>query len=299
MLQTNSEQFKTYLNKYQDRARLLITCPDQQGIVAKVSKALYEHGANILQSDQYSTDPSGGTFFMRVEFELPQIEKEKDTLEQSFRKIADQLQMKWKFSYMNHVKRMAIFVSKQDHCLIDLLWRYQSGDFLCEIPLVISNHPDLKKTVESFEIPYYYIPVNKVNKKEAEEKQLELLKQYQIDFVVLARYMQILSPEFIKHYQYQIINIHHSFLPAFVGARPYERAYSRGVKIIGATSHYVTEDLDEGPIIEQGVKDVNHRYNVEDLKRVGRTIERDVLSRAVQLHLEDRVIVYKNKTIVF
>lgn len=297
--QTYNDNVKIFLDQYQDRARLLITCPDQQGIVAEVSKTLFEHGANIVQSDQYSTDPSGGTFFMRVEFELPQIEKKKEHLENSFSKIAEKLNMKWRFSYMNHVKRMAIFVSKQDHCLLDLLWRFQSGDFLCEIPLVISNHPDLQKTVESFDIPYYYVPVTKENKKEAEQKQLELLKRYNIDFVVLARYMQILSPEFINQYKYQIINIHHSFLPAFVGARPYERAYERGVKMIGATSHYVTEDLDEGPIIEQGVKNVNHRYNIEDLKRVGRTIERDVLARAVQLHLEDRVIVYENKTIVF
>jgi formyltetrahydrofolate deformylase len=299
MLQTINANYETFLQQFKDRARLLITCPDQQGIVAKVSKFLYEHGANIVQSDQYSTDPAGGTFFMRVEFDLPDIVMKKEELEKDFHHIANSFQMKWKFSYMSHVKRMAIFVSKQDHCLLDLLWRYQSGDFLCEIPLVISNHPDLQKTVESLGIPYYFIPVNKENKREAEQKQLELLQKYQIDFVVLARYMQILSPEFIRHYQYKIINIHHSFLPAFVGARPYERAYDRGVKIIGATSHYVTEDLDEGPIIEQGVKEVNHRYNVEDLKRVGRTIERDVLARAVQLHLEDRVIVYENKTIVF
>ncbi|ASS90319.1 MULTISPECIES: formyltetrahydrofolate deformylase [Aeribacillus] len=299
MLHTKQTNLESFLHQYKDRARLLITCNDQPGIVAKISKVLYEHGANIVQSDQYSTDPSGGTFFMRVEFELPDIERKKGELEKDFEPIGKELQMKWQFSYMNQLKRMAIFVSKQDHCLLDLLWRYQSGDFFCEIPLVISNHPDLREPVESLGIPYYYIPVNKDNKPEAEKQQLELLKKYNIDFVVLARYMQILSPDFIKHYRHRIINIHHSFLPAFVGARPYERAYERGVKIIGATSHYVTEDLDEGPIIEQGVKEVSHRYNVEDLKRVGRTIERDVLARAVQLHLEDRIIVHGNKTIVF
>lgn len=279
--------------------RLLISCHDQPGIVAEVSRFLYGYGANIVQSDQYSTDPSGGAFFMRIEFELPEISSKGDVLPQEFKKVAEKFQMTWRFSVVSRLKRMAIFVSKMDHCLLELLWRWQAADITAEIPCVISNHPNLRDSVESFNIPFHYIPVNKENKANAETKQLELLKVYQTDFVVLARYMQILSPDFVAHYPNRIINIHHSFLPAFMGARPYERAYDRGVKMIGATSHYVTDDLDEGPIIAQGVKEVSHRDQVEDLKRVGRTIERNVLADAVALHLEDRIIVGGHKTIVF
>ncbi|HEU5140332.1 MAG TPA: formyltetrahydrofolate deformylase [Bacillales bacterium] len=284
--------------KRENRERLLISCPDQPGIVAEVSRFLYDHGANIVQSDQYSTDPSGGTFFMRIEFD--QLEAGRTgRLQKEFAGIAERFQMEWRFSSVRRRKRMAIFVSKFDHCLLELLWRWQAGDIDAEIPLVISNHPDLRETVEALHIPFHHIPVSKGNKEEAENKQLALLRESDVDFVVLARYMQILSPEFIANYPDNVINIHHSFLPAFVGARPYERAFERGVKIIGATSHYVTDDLDEGPIIEQGVQEVSHKHNVEELKRIGRTIERDVLARAVSLHVADRVIVHGNKTIVF
>ncbi|WP_085522592.1 formyltetrahydrofolate deformylase [Tuberibacillus sp. Marseille-P3662] len=279
------------------RMRLLISCQDRPGIVATVSQFLYENGANIIQSDQHTTDPQGGIFFMRIEFECEGGESQ--NLEAAFTEIAESFDMDWRLSHVNTLKRMAIFVSKQDHCLLELLWRWKAGDLNVDIPVVISNHPDLQATVESFDIPFHYIPVNKQNKREAEKEQLECLEQYHVDFVVLARYMQILSPDFVAHYPKRVINIHHSFLPAFVGANPYERAYQRGVKIIGATSHFVTDNLDEGPIIAQGTKEISHKYNVDDLKRIGRTIERDVLARAIQLHLEDKIIVYGNKTVIF
>lgn len=281
--------------KRDNRMRLLISCPDRPGIVAEVSRFLYERGANILESDQYSTDPAGGTFFIRIEFEI----EDGQAIENDFENVAEKFFMKWRFSFVRNRKRMAVFVSKFEHCLLELLWRWQAGDIDVEIPLVISNHPDHQKTVEALNIPFYCIPVKKETKYTSEQRQLALLKEHDVDFVVLARYMQILSPEFVAEYPYNIINIHHSFLPAFIGAKPYERAYERGVKIIGATSHYVTEALDKGPIIEQGVKDVSHRHNVQELKRIGRTIERDVLARAVSLHVEDRVIVHGNKTVVF
>lgn len=281
--------------KPKNRMRLLISCPDRPGIVAKVSRFLYERGANILESDQHSTDPASGTFFIRIEFEIGEI----GTLEKEFVKVAERFGMAWRLASVQNRKRMAVFVSKFEHCLLELLWRWQAGDIDVDIPLVISNHPDHRETVEALNIPFYCIPVKKETKQEAEKQQIDLLKEHSVDFIVLARYMQILSSDFVKAFPHQIINIHHSFLPAFVGARPYERAYERGVKIIGATSHYVTEDLDEGPIIEQGVRDVNHRHNVGELKRIGRTIERDVLARAVSLHVDDRVIVHGNKTIVF
>lgn len=293
------QYLQSYERSHQNRARLLISCQDKPGIVAAASQFLYENGANIVQSDQYSTDPEGGMFFMRVEFDIPDIEQVQEKLEVGFSQVAEMFQMDWRIAYARQIKRMAIFVSKQEHCLLELLWHWQAGDVPAEIPLVISNHPDLQDIVESLDIPYYHIPVSKENKLEAERRQLQLLEEYRVDLVVLARYMQILSPEFVVKYPNRVINIHHSFLPAFVGSRPYERAYARGVKLIGATSHYVTDDLDEGPIIEQDVARVNHRHNVDDLKRIGRTIERSVLARAVNLHLEDRVIVYGNKTIVF
>ncbi|WP_257350958.1 formyltetrahydrofolate deformylase [Pseudalkalibacillus decolorationis] len=282
----------------QDRARLLISCPDQKGIVAAVSKFLYEHGANIVQSDQYTMDPEGGLFFMRIEFTLPNL-LEEEKLEEDFSVIGDRFRMDWHFAYAYDIKKMAIFVSRQDHCLMELLWQWQAGELVADIAVVISNHPDLGPTVEQLGIPFYHIPVTKETKNEAEQKQLKLLEEHEIDVSVLARYMQILSPTFVSSQPERIINIHHSFLPAFVGAKPYERAYERGVKIIGATSHYVTNDLDEGPIIEQDVLRVNHKHNAEDLKRLGRSIERSVLARAVAWHLEDRVITHKNKTVVF
>ncbi|EKN66242.1 formyltetrahydrofolate deformylase [Schinkia azotoformans] len=300
MTSLRQRKIQLFQENNKDKARLLISCPDQPGIVAAVSKFLFDHGANILQSDQYSIDPEGGgRFFMRVEFILPNLSEREKHLEEEFSIIGENFKMDWHFAYAYHIKRMAIFVSKQDHCLMELLWQWQAGDLVADIPVVISNHPDLGPTVEQLGIPFYHIPVTKETKQEAEQKQLKLLEEYKIDVSVLARYMQILSPEFIAAQPLKIINIHHSFLPAFIGARPYERAYERGVKIIGATSHYVTDDLDEGPIIEQGVQRVNHSNNAEDLKRIGRSVERSVLARAVTWHLEDRVIAFKNKTVVF
>lgn len=287
-----------YLRENRNRARLLISCPDQPGIVASVSRFLYEHGANIITSDQHSTDPRGGNFFMRIEFDLPELDRREEELKRDFEEIARHYQMEWRMTLANRLKRMAIFVSKQDHCLLELLWQWRAGDFVSDIAMVISNHPDLRDIVEQWNIPFYHIPVDRDNKPAAERAQFELMEG-KVDLVVLARYMQILSAEFVEKYRNNIINIHHSFLPAFVGAKPYERAYERGVKLIGATSHYVTEDLDEGPIIEQDVQRVDHRYNAADLKRVGRYVERTVLARAVKWHLEDRIIVHGNKTVVF
>lgn len=280
-------------------ARLLISCQDRPGIVAAVSQFLYAHGANILESQQHSSDPTGGRFFMRMVFYLEDLDVTRPQFEKAFQEVvASKFAMDWQVSYADQKKRMAIMVSKYDHCLLELLWRWRSGELNVEIPFVLSNHEELRNTVEGLGLTYHYIPITKETKEAQEAKTLELLRG-QVDFIVLARYMQILSSEFIRHYPSQIINIHHSFLPAFVGAHPYKHAYERGVKLIGATGHYVTEDLDQGPIIEQDVRRVSHRDSVQDLIAVGRDIERAVLARAVAAHLEDRVIAYENKTIVF
>ncbi|ODP28757.1 Formyltetrahydrofolate deformylase [Paenibacillus nuruki] len=282
----------------ENRARMLISCPDGPGIVATVSRFLFEHGANIVQSDQYTMNPAGGMFFMRVEFDLPELSKNLPALERDFQAVGDQFKMEWTINQVSRKKRLAIFVSKEDHCLVELLWHWQAGDLDADIAMVISNHNDMRSYVESFGIPFHHIPVTADTKKEAEQKQLEVIGS-DIDLIVLARYMQIISPLFIEHFRNRIINIHHSFLPAFVGGKPYAQAYNRGVKIIGATAHYVTEELDGGPIIEQDVQRVSHSDNVNELKRIGRTIERVVLARAVEWHTEDRVLVHQNKTVVF
>lgn len=282
----------------QHRARMLISCPDGPGIVAAVSHFLHQHGANIVQSDQYTMDPEGGMFFMRIEFDLPQLESRLADLQQDFAEIADKFEMKWQLYPLSHKKKLAIFVSKEDHCLVELLWQWQAGDLDAEISMVVSNHPDMKEYVESFGIPYHHIPFTPETKAEAEKQQLELVNG-QVDLIILARYMQIVSPALIEPYRNRIINIHHSFLPAFVGGKPYAQAYNRGVKIIGATAHYVTEELDGGPIIEQDVQRVSHGDDVNELKRIGRTIERVVLARAVKWHIEDRILVHQNKTVVF
>ncbi|KGE19031.1 formyltetrahydrofolate deformylase [Paenibacillus wynnii] len=281
-----------------NRARMLISCPDGPGIVAAVSHFLYQHGANIVQSDQYTMDPEGGMFFMRVEFDLPELEERLEELRNLFGTIAERFSMDWQIFNVSHKKKLAIFVSKEDHCLVELLWQWQAGDLDAEISLVVSNHTDMKAYVESFGIPFHHIPVTADTKAEAEKRQLEVIGDH-IDVIILARYMQIISPSFIEHYRHQIINIHHSFLPAFVGGKPYAQAYQRGVKIIGATAHYVTEELDGGPIIEQDVQRVSHSDDVTELKRIGRTIERVVLARAVKWHIEDRILVHHNKTVVF
>ena len=280
------------------RARMLISCPDKAGIVAAVSQFLYEQGANIVQSDQYTMDPEGGMFFMRIEFDLQDLEQRLSSLQEDFGRIADRFAMRWSIFRAARQKRIAIFVSKEDHCLLELLWQWQAGDLDAEISMVISNHNDMRLLVESFNIPFHHIPVTAETKLEAEVKQRELTAG-KIDLIVLARYMQIVSPKFIEQYHNRIINIHHSFLPAFVGGKPYQQAYDRGVKLIGATAHYVTEELDGGPIIEQDVQRVSHRDNVNELKRMGRHIERIVLARAVRWHVEDRLLVYQNKTVAF
>lgn len=292
-------QIDLYKSQYENRGRLLITCPDQPGIVAAVSAFLFSQGANIVESSQYSSDPNGGTFFIRLEFELENLQQVGAKLEKEFQPIAEQFTMEYSFRYVSQLKRAAIFVSKEPHCLLELLWEYQSGDLMMDIAMVISNHEDTRDIVESLGIPFYYIPANKDIRKQVEDQQIKLLKENKIDVIVLARYMQILTENFVAEFPNQIINIHHSFLPAFIGARPYERAFERGVKLIGATSHYVTNNLDEGPIIEQDIKRVDHRDTVERLKKIGRTIERSVLARALKWHLDDRVIVHKNKTIRF
>ncbi|BBW96192.1 MULTISPECIES: formyltetrahydrofolate deformylase [Geobacillus] len=292
-------RWQSFLQSYEHRARLLISCPDRPGIVAAVTSFLYEQGANIVESSQYSTDPEGGTFFLRLEFDCPNVAARKNELEAAFRSIAAEFGMTWRLRLHRDIRRIAIFVSKAEHCLLELLWQWQAGELIADIALVISNHPDLRETVEPLGIPYVHIPVTKETKADAEAEQIRLLRDYRIDTIVLARYMQILSPAFVAEFPGRIINIHHSFLPAFVGARPYERAYERGVKLIGATSHYVTDDLDEGPIIEQDVTRVDHRHHPDDLKRIGRLIEKTVLARALKWHLEDRVIIHGNKTIVF
>jgi formyltetrahydrofolate deformylase len=277
-------------------ARLLISCPDQHGIVAAVSGFLAERGANIVSSAQYSTDPEGGAFFMRMAFAIEAID---DDFAAAFgEQVAERFSMQWYLHDAAQPKRVAILVSREDHCLLDLLWRWRRGELHCDIALVISNHPDSADDVATFGVRYEHVPVAKGEKPAAEAKMLELLAG-QFDLVVLARYMQILSGDFLANVGCPVINIHHSFLPAFAGADPYRRAKERGVKVIGATAHYVTEELDAGPIIEQNVTRVTHRESVEELVSIGRDVERTVLARAVGLHLEDRVLVHENRTIVF
>jgi formyltetrahydrofolate deformylase len=266
--------------------------------VAAVSNFLFNHGANITALDQHSTDPEGGLLFMRLEFQTPHLDVPQEILEKAFaEQVAARFEMNWRIAYAAELKKVAILVSKYDHALRELLWRHSNLELPCQLTKVISNHPDLRSEVERFGTPYHYVPVEKERKEEAEAQILELLKGS--DLVVLARYMQILTAGFVAQYPHRIINIHHSFLPAFTGASPYKQAHTHGVKIIGATAHYVTEELDQGPIIEQDVARVSHRNDVTELVRLGRDLERNVLARAVQWHLEDRIIVYGNKTVVF
>jgi formyltetrahydrofolate deformylase len=299
-------------------AILLISCPDRKGEVATIADFIYRHGGNILHADEHG-DEESGRFLMRVEFDPKDFDIDLSSFNPTqvdaaglnpsaldfsdfakhFSPIAEKFQMKWRLALSSHRPRMIIFVSKYDHCLVDLLYRHQSGELACEIPLIISNHADNQPIADFYKIPYALVLVTKDNKREAEEKIQSLIHEHKPDFLVLARYMQILSNEFVNRYRQRIINIHHSFLPAFIGARPYHQAFERGVKLIGATSHYVTEVLDDGPIIEQDVVRVSHRDTVDDLIRKGRDLEKIVLSRAVRLHVENRVLVYGNKTVVF
>lgn len=282
-----------------NQARLLVQCPDGPGIVSAISAFLLEHGANIIESTQYTSDPDHGTFFMRIEFHCKDLIGKHPVIEEEFTKLAAEFSMEYRFAYHSEMKRTAIFVSKEPHCMMELLWEWQNGDLETDIACVISNHENARGIVEALGIPFHFIPANKEIREQVEAEQIRLMEVYDIDLLVLARYMQILTPNFVEHFQDQIINIHHSFLPAFIGARPYERAYERGVKLIGATSHYVTNDLDEGPIIEQDIERVDHRDHISDLKKIGRKVERRVLANAVKWHLEDRIIVEDNKTIVF
>lgn len=287
------------MNSTKSTARLLIICPDKPGIISMVSTFLFRYGANITDFDQHATDPQGGTFFMRLEFQTDGLTCSVEQLREHFlAEVAGPYKMEWRLTLASEKKRMAIMVSKHDHALMELLWRTMRGDLAATIPMVISNHDDLRPEVERFGIPWHYIPVSAETKEEAEQQALALLDG-QVDVIVLARYMQILSPKFVAAHPNRIINIHHSFLPAFIGADPYQQAWERGVKLIGATSHYVTDELDQGPIIEQNVHRVTHRHNVPELRALGQDVERSVLLRAVRWHLEDRVIVDGNKTVVF
>ncbi len=281
-----------------DIGRLLITCPDRPGIVAGVSRCLYDNGANIVASQQYSTNPVGGTFFLLVEFHLPGLARHMARLNSELSALVRSFAMTWRMTRAADRKRMAIFVSRSDHALRELLWRTQSGELNADIAMVISNHHAAAELVTGWGIPFHYVPVPADARAEAEAEHLRLLDG-EVDLVVLARYMQILSPAFLAAFRHPIINIHHSFLPAFAGANPHQEAADRGVKLIGATAHYVTAELDAGPIIEQDIVRVDHRCSVDDLRRMGRHVERSVLARAVGWHVNDRVIVHQNKTIVF
>jgi formyltetrahydrofolate deformylase len=280
-------------------ARLLVSCPDQPGIIAAISRFLFDRDANIVSSDQHSTDPEGGTFFLRMTFTTIHLTVSREQLWQEFRtEVAEPFRMSWRLRFLEDAPRVAIMVSREEHCLLDLLWRWRRGALDGEIGLVVSNHEDARRDVEGFGIPFEHVPVTKDTKAEAEARQLELLAG-RFDLVILARYMQILSGDFLSRIGSPVINIHHSFLPAFAGADPYRRAHERGVKIIGATSHYVTEELDAGPIIEQDIERVSHRDDPATLAQIGQDVERVVLARAVRWHLEDRVLVHGNKTVVF
>jgi formyltetrahydrofolate deformylase len=279
-------------------AILLISCPDQKGEVATIADFVYRHNGNILHADEHA-DEESGLFLMRVEFDPKDFDINLADFSKHFSPIAEKFQMTWRLAQSSHRQRMIIFVSKYDHCLVDLLYRHQSGELACDIPLIISNHADNQPLADFYKVPYAVVSVTKDNKAQAEDRIETLIAEHKPDFMVLARYMQILSNEFVNRYPQRIINIHHSFLPAFVGARPYHQAFERGVKLIGATSHYVTEVLDDGPIIEQDVVRVSHRDTVEDLIRKGRDLEKVVLSRAVRWHVENRVLLYGNKTVVF
>ena len=280
-------------------AILLISCPDQAGLVSLVAEFIRRHNGNIIYLDQH-VDPEHSAFFMRIEWELENFKLSNPELSTRFQEdIASPMKMHWKLHYSGQHPRVAIFATRESHCLYDLLSRHQAGELDIDIPLIISNREDLRGAAERFEIPFAHFPITAESKPEQEAEELELLKKHSIDTLVLARYMQILSDSFVSQYPEQIINIHHSFLPAFAGARPYHQAYERGVKLVGATSHYVTADLDEGPIIAQDVIRVSHRESVSDFVRRGRDLEKVVLARAVWAHSQRKVLVFKNKTVVF
>lgn len=281
-----------------DTAILLIHSPDQPGLVHDVTGFIFAHGGNIVDLQQH-IDPTENAFFMRVAWTLKNFTLDPEEIAPRFSIIARRHQLRWNLHFASNRHRLALFVSKESHCLYDLLSRHESGELPVDIPLIVSNHDLLRSAAERFNIPFHHLPITADTKAEVEQKQLQLMRDHQIDTVVLARYMQILSSEFITAFPQDIINIHHSFLPAFVGAKPYHQAYERGVKIIGATSHYVTADLDQGPIIHQDVTRVTHEDNVSDLVRIGRDLEKNVLAKALWFHVSNKVLTYRNKTIVF
>lgn len=279
-------------------AILLLSCPDRKGLVAAISDFVFCHNGNILHADEHA-DEGSNLFLMRVEFDPANFDIDLADFPQHFSPIAEKFEMQWRLARSDYRPRMIILVSKYDHCLVDLLYRHKSGELACDIPLIISNHPDNQPIADFYQIPFVVVPVTKDNKPEAERRILDLITRHNFDFLVLARYMQVLSNQFVHRFPQRIINIHHSFLPAFVGAKPYHQAFTRGVKLIGATSHYVTEVLDDGPIIEQDVIRISHRDSLDDLLQKGRDLEKVVLSRGVRWHIENRVLLYGNKTVVF
>ncbi len=286
-------------NSTKNSAILLIHCPDKPGIVVTITDFIHNNGGNILYLDQH-VDSERGVFFMRIEWDLEKFAIQRDKIAEYFETLAgSRYQMTFQLHFSDTKLRMAIFVSKMSHCFYDLLARYECGELEVDIPIIISNHSDLQHVAERLGIDFHCVSITKENKKQQEQKQKELLTQHKIDFIVLARYMQVLSDDFVKDYPQQVINIHHSFLPAFPGGRPYHSAYERGVKIIGATSHYVTAELDAGPIIEQDVVRVSHKDSVEDMVRIGRDLEKIVLARAVRHHVHHDLLVYENRTVVF
>ncbi len=279
-------------------ATLLVQCPDRKGLIAALAQLLYDHGANILQAQQH-TEPAEKMFFQRIRFDMAELDISKKALEELLRIECERYKMRWRISYSDRPKRVAIFVSKFEHCLHDLLLRHRLGEFDCEVAVVISNHPDLEPVASQFGVPFHVFPITEETKPQQERKEISFLEQQKIDLIVLARYMQILSDRFVSRFPERIINIHHSFLPAFSGARPYHQAHERGVKLIGATAHYTTSELDEGPIIAQDVVPCTHRDSVRDLVRKGRDVERVVLARALSWHVDDRILVHGRRTIAF
>ena len=279
---------------------LLLSCPDQRGLVAHIAQFIFAHGGNIIDLDEH-VDTNEGLFFLRVSWNMTGFALSGDEVSNAFQPMAEEFQAQWtiKLSRTQDRRRLAIFVSKYDHCLQEILWRQGLGEFQADISLIVSNHTDLKPLADLHHVPFHVFPINKENKLEQEQRELSLLKNENIDTVILARYMQVLSPTFVAEYPNRVVNIHHSFLPAFAGGNPYKQAYERGVKIIGATSHYVTDNLDEGPIIEQDIIRISHKDTLADLIRKGRDLERMVLARALRLHLQDRILVHGNKTVVF
>ncbi len=280
-------------------AILLMHCPDREGIIAIATKFINKHGGNVINLDQH-VDREEGIFFMRIEWDLTNFTIARKDMHQLFARLFTQrFGVSFELYFSDVKPRMAIFVSKMSHCLYDLLARYTAGEWHVELPLIVSNHPDMASAAKRFDIPYFHIPITKETKEQQEAYTLQLLREHQVDFIVLARYMQIVSSNFINHYPNNIINIHHSFLPAFVGAKPYHAAHARGVKLIGATSHYVTTDLDAGPIIEQNITRISHRDSVQSLVHKGRDLEKIVLSQAVDQHIKHKILTYKNKTVLF